>query len=122
MNEEPGLGCPLADRDCVPCRGGIPPLKGEALAELTSQLAGDWRVVAEKRLEKNFKFKNFRTALTFTIALGELAERVRHHPDIHLAWGKVGVVLWTHKIGGLSEADFVFAAKADALRKGNGNG
>jgi 4a-hydroxytetrahydrobiopterin dehydratase len=78
-------------------------------------LSGDWELVDEQRLEKTYKFKNFREALDFTVRIGELAERVGHHPDIFLAWGRVKLTVWTHKIGGLSEADFVFAAKADRI-------
>jgi len=105
----------LADRSCVPCKGGIPPLKGEILREYQNQLAGDWKVVDEQRLEKTYKFKNFRQALDFTIQVGELAEKANHHPDIFLAWGQVKLEIWTHKIGGLSDSDFVLAAKADRL-------
>jgi 4a-hydroxytetrahydrobiopterin dehydratase len=106
---------PLGERECIPCSGGALPLKGEALAEYRKQLAGDWQVAKEQRLEKDFRFTDFRGALAFTNQVGELAERVSHHPDIRLSWGKVGITLWTHKIGGLSEADFVLAAKIDAL-------
>jgi 4a-hydroxytetrahydrobiopterin dehydratase len=107
----------LADKECVPCRGNIPPLKGEVLHHYRNELAGDWNVIDEQRLEKTYKFKNFRQALDFTVKVGELAERVGHHPDIFLAWGQVKLVIWTHKIGGLSEADFVLAAKADRLEQ-----
>jgi len=82
-----------------------------------SELGGDWKVIDEQRLEKTYKFKNFRQALDFTVNLGELAERVGHHPDIFLAWGEVKLTLWTHKIQGLSEADFVLAAKADRIER-----
>jgi 4a-hydroxytetrahydrobiopterin dehydratase len=107
--------CSLADRECVPCKGGVPPLKGEELEALKVQLGGGWEVVKERQLEKTFSFKDFRQALDFTNRVGELAESVGHHPDIRLSWGKVKLVVWTHKIGGLSEADFVFAAKSDRL-------
>jgi 4a-hydroxytetrahydrobiopterin dehydratase len=106
---------PLAAKECVPCKGGVPPLKGEALAELQRQLGGTWTAVGEHHLEKEFRFPDFRSALGFTNRVGELAEAVNHHPDIYLAWGKVKVTIWTHKIGGLSEADFVLAAKVDSL-------
>ena len=105
----------LALRECVPCKGGIPPLQGKELDELHGKLGNAWRVVDEHQLEKEYKFKDFRQALTFTNRVGELAERVNHHPDLCLGWGKVQVTLWTHKIGGLSETDFVFAAKIDAM-------
>ncbi len=105
----------LAERECVPCKGGIPPLKGEALKKLQAALGGSWRVVDEHNLEKEFAFRNFREALAFANKVGELAESVKHHPDLYVAWGKVRVTLWTHKIGGLSEADFILAAKVDRL-------
>ena len=95
------------------CRGGVPPLKGAQLQALAKQLGGGWRVVNEHHLEKDYAFKNFKEALAFTNAVGEIAEREGHHPDIHLAWGKVGLTIWTHKIDGLTESDFVLAAKAD---------
>jgi 4a-hydroxytetrahydrobiopterin dehydratase len=105
----------LAEKECVPCKGGTPPLKGSALSTLANELGGGWRVVGEHHLEKEFKFKNFAEALAFTNKVGELAERVNHHPDIFLAWGLVKLTLWTHSIGGLSEGDFVFAAKVGQL-------
>ena len=118
MNDNPPHACSLADRECVPCRGGVPPLKGRELAALAAELAGGWQVVDERCLEKLYKLKDFREALDFTNQVGELAEAVGHHPDVYLAWGKVKLTLWTHKIDGLSESDFVFAAKADALMGG----
>ena len=105
----------LASRDCVPCKGGVPPLAGAELAALARQLGNDWKVVDGHHLEKQYRFANFREALAFTNRVGELAEQQNHHPDIHLAWGRVRVVIWTHKIDGLTESDFVFAAKADRL-------
>jgi 4a-hydroxytetrahydrobiopterin dehydratase len=108
----------LAKKDCVPCKGGIPPLKGEALKSLHRQLGGEWNVVNEHHLEKEYKFKNFRQALDFTVRVGEMAEAQGHHPDIHLAWGKVKLVIWTHKIDGLTESDFIWAAKAEELHAG----
>jgi 4a-hydroxytetrahydrobiopterin dehydratase len=105
----------LAKKQCVPCKGGVPPLKGEDLQKLHRQLHADWRVVDEHHLERHFKFKNFREALAFTNQVGELAEAQGHHPDINLGWGKVKLTVWTHKIGGLTESDFIFAAKVDEL-------
>ena len=106
----------LAQRECVPCRGGVPPLKGSDLKSLLAELGSDWRVVNEHHLEKEYPFKNFRDALAFTVRVGELADELGHHPDIYLAWGKVRLTIWTHKIDGLTESDFVLAAKADTLR------
>ena len=104
----------LATRECVPCRGGIPPLRGEEIISLLSQLAG-WEVVNEHHLRKLFKFNNFREALDFVNRVGELSEQQAHHPDICFGWGKAEVKIWTHKIDGLTESDFVLAAKIDGL-------
>jgi 4a-hydroxytetrahydrobiopterin dehydratase len=105
----------LAEKQCIPCKGGIPPLKGQELARLVRELDGGWQVVEERQLEKEYRFKDFREALGFTNKIGELAEAQGHHPDIYLAWGKVKLTIWTHKINGLTESDFVLAAKADSL-------
>jgi len=106
----------LAEKDCVPCRGGVPKLEGQALGNLSNELGAEWQVVNNHHLEKEYKFKNFREALDFTNKVGELAEAQGHHPDVYLAWGKVKLTIWTHKIDGLTESDFVLAAKADRLR------
>ena len=90
-------------------------MKGNDLARLAGELAGGWQVVADHHLEKEYKFKDFREALAFTNKVGALAEAQQHHPDIYLAWGKVKLTLWTHKIDGLTESDFVMAAKSDKL-------
>ncbi len=108
----------LAAKDCIPCKGGVPPLKGPDLEDLLAKLGEDWRLVAEHHLEKHYKFKNFAQALNFTNAVGAIAEQQGHHPDIYLAWGKVGLKIWTHKIDGLTESDFVLAAKADEVNEG----
>ena len=105
----------LAAKECVPCKGGVPPLQGEELKRVQEQLGNQWQVINGHHLEKEFRFKNFREALSFTNKVGELAETVNHHPDIYLAWGKVRVTIWTHKIDGLTESDFVLGAKIDAL-------
>ncbi len=103
----------LAKKTCIPCRGGVPPLKGTQLEDLQDKLKNDWKIIKEHHLEKEYSFKNFREALDFTVRVGELAENQDHHPDIFLAWGKVKLTIWTHKIDGLTESDFIFAAKAD---------
>jgi len=104
----------LAEKTCVPCRGGVPPLRGEALQALIQQVEG-WTVLDEHHLAKNFKFPDFLGALAFVNKVGALAEEQGHHPDIFLAWGKVDVTIWTHKINGLTESDFILAAKIDKL-------
>ena len=105
----------LASRTCLPCKGGTPPLAGAALRALHDQLDAGWQVAAEHHLEREFRFENFREALDFTNRVGAMAEEQGHHPDIHLAWGRVKITVWTHKIDGLTESDFVFAAKTDRL-------
>jgi 4a-hydroxytetrahydrobiopterin dehydratase len=104
----------LASRTCVPCKGGTPPLKGVELDQLRRQVP-DWEVVEEHHLRRVFRFKNFREALAFVNQVGELAEEQGHHPDINFGWGRVEVTVWTHKIDGLTESDFIFAAKVDTL-------
>ena len=104
----------LATRTCVPCKGGVPPLKGEELAKLSQQLPG-WKVVDEHHLARTYDFSDFKRALDFVVKIGEIAEREGHHPDILLRWGKVTVTIWTHKIDGLTESDFILAAKIDRL-------
>jgi len=102
----------LADRQCVPCKGGVPPLTAEQIAPLLAQLEG-WRVIDNHHLEKRYKLKNFAQALDLVNRIGAIAEEQNHHPDMVLAWGRVDVTIWTHKINGLTESDFVFAAKCD---------
>ena len=104
----------LAARTCVPCKGGVPPLKGKELFELQNQLEG-WTVVDEHHLKKAYTFPDFAQALAFVNKVGALAEEQGHHPDVYLAWGKVEITLWTHKIDGLTESDFILAAKVDQL-------
>ncbi len=104
----------LADKQCVPCRGGVPPLKGKELAALHKSVP-QWSVVDEHHLHREFKFPDFKQALAFVNRVGDIAEEQGHHPDILLAWGKAGVTLWTHKIDGLTESDFIMAAKIDRL-------
>jgi len=88
-------------------------MEHEEIQGYLADLGGNWRAVDDHHLENEYRFKNFRQALDFTNRVGELAEDVGHHPDIYLAWGKVKLTVWTHKIDGLHQADFVFAAKAD---------
>jgi 4a-hydroxytetrahydrobiopterin dehydratase len=105
----------LASRTCVPCRGGVPPLSQDSIGSLKAGLNGDWHVEEGKRLERAFRFKNFRRAMSFAQAIGAIAEEQQHHPDLCLGWGYVRVTLLTHAIGGLHENDFILAAKIDAL-------
>lgn len=105
----------LASKQCIPCRGGVPPLAASERETLLKELGHGWRVVDGHHLEKEWTFPDFAGALAFTNRVGALAEEQGHHPDIHLAWGKVRLTVWTHKIDGLTESDFVFAAKVETL-------
>ena len=111
----------LAAKQCVPCRGGVPPLAGEASSRRFSPALGPngWQVVSGHHLEKSYTFADFSSALAFVNRVGAVAEEQGHHPDIYLGWGKVRITVWTHKIEGLTESDFILAAKADqvALRR-----
>jgi len=107
----------LTQESCVPCRGGVPTLTASEIAALKPQVP-NWKVTEVegiKRIERDFEFKDFREALEFTNAVGELAEHEGHHPDLHLSWGRVRVETWTHKIKGLHQNDFILAAKTDEL-------
>lgn len=105
----------LAAETCIPCRGGVPPLKGTELADLHRELGNDWRVIDDHHLEKEFTFPDFAQALAFTNRVGALAEQQAHHPDICIGWGRARITIWTHKADGLTRADFVLAAKIDAM-------
>ena len=105
----------LASKKCVPCKGGVPPLKGEALQTLQRQVEG-WNVVEEHHLFKSFKFPDFSKALDFVNKVGVIAEEQGHHPVITLAWGKAEITIYTHKINGLTESDFILAAKIDTIK------
>jgi len=104
----------LASKTCVPCRGGTPPLKGEELDDLRRQVP-EWEVVEEHHLRRRFRFKNFREALGFVNRVGELAEEQGHHPGVSFGWGYAEVTVFTHKIDGLTESDFILAAKINEL-------
>lgn len=107
----------LAEKICIPCRGGIPAIAGAELAAIYNQLPGKehWTVVDEHHIVRTFAFPDFKQALDFVNRVGAVAEEQGHHPDILLAWGKVEITLWTHKVKGLTESDFIMAAKIDQL-------
>ena len=102
----------LADQQCIPCRGGVPPLSDERAKELLAELGDGWTLDGDGHLSREFEFRNFVDALGFANRVGEIAEAESHHPDLHVGWGKCRVEIWTHKIDGLTESDFFFAAKA----------
>lgn len=104
----------LAKKHCVPCRGGVPPLEGEELRKLAAQVP-DWKIIDQHHIIKSYLFPDFKTALAFVNRVGVVAEEEGHHPDINLTWGKVDVKTYTHKIDGLTESDFILAAKTDEL-------
>ena len=109
----------LASRSCVPCRGGVPPLGGAEIERLLGELGPNgWRAVEGHHLEKDYRFPDFAQALAFVDRVGAIAEEEGHHPDLFLAWGKVRITIWTHKIDGLTESDFVLAAKAERALAG----
>jgi 4a-hydroxytetrahydrobiopterin dehydratase len=107
----------LTQATCVPCRGGVPTLTDAEIAELKPQVP-EWQVVEVggiRRIRREYRFKDFRQAMDFAVKVGELAEREQHHPDLHVAWGRVMVETWTHKIEGLHQNDFILAAKCDEV-------
>ena len=104
----------LATKNCVPCRGGVPPLAGKELEELAQQVP-QWKVIDGHHIVRGFKFSDFAQALAFVNKVGAIAEEQGHHPDILLSWGKAEVTTWTHKINGLTESDFILAAKIDKI-------
>lgn len=106
----------LAKKQCQPCEKHSPTLTADELHDLSQQLSEGWKVVNGHHLEKEYVFKGFREALDFTNRVGQVAEQQGHHPDIYLGWGKVRLQIWTHTIDGLSENDFILAAKADVVR------
>ena len=104
----------LASKTCVPCREDVPALKGAALSALKKKLPG-WKVVKGHHLLRRFEFPDFLKALAFVNRVGKVAEQQGHHPDILFTWGKAEITIWTHKVDGLTESDFILAAKIDAL-------
>ena len=105
----------LAQKECAACHSGTPPLKGPALKQMQSQLGGGWQVLDEQRLERQFKFPDFARALEFVNRVGAVAEKENHHPDIYFTWGQARIQIWTHSAGGLTENDFILAAKINEL-------
>lgn len=105
----------LSQKTCIPCRGGIPPLTESEIQPLLKELKANWKVLEGHHLENSYEFSDFKQALDFTNLVGEIAETQGHHPDIALAWGRVQLKVWTHKIDGLTESDFILAAKIDVL-------
>ena len=113
---------PLKQSRCVPCRGGIAPLTPNEIGPLAAEVPA-WHVVERDgiaRIEREFTFPDFNSAMQFAVRVGHVADAEDHHPDLHIGWGRVRVETWTHKIGGLHRNDFILAAKIDALGGGQG--
>jgi 4a-hydroxytetrahydrobiopterin dehydratase len=106
----------LADKSCIPCEGGVPPLEPHEIEPLLAELGGQWRLDSPGHLRKAYPFADFIAALGFADQIGLIAELEGHHPDLHVSWGHCDVEIWTHKIEGLSESDFILAAKIDRAR------
>lgn len=106
----------LSQKHCVPCEGGVPPMPIAQAQILLRQLKPEWKLNHSEHLEATFTFKSFHQALNFANEVGAIADAEGHHPDLYIAWGTCRVEIWTHKIEGLTESDFILAAKIDALR------
>jgi 4a-hydroxytetrahydrobiopterin dehydratase len=106
----------LASKSCQPTKSGTPPLAGVQLNALAKDVP-EWKVVNGHHIERAFKFPDFKSAIAFVNKVGDLAEEQNHHPDISLGWGKAEITTWTHSVDGLSENDFILAAKIDKLTK-----
>jgi 4a-hydroxytetrahydrobiopterin dehydratase len=103
----------LAEQKCIPCRGGVPPMAKDRVDALLRELDHGWRLNANGHIERAYAFDNFAQAMAFANKVAGVAEDEGHHPDLRIAWGVCKVEIWTHKISGLTESDFFFAAKAD---------
>jgi 4a-hydroxytetrahydrobiopterin dehydratase len=105
----------LTKKQCTPCEGGVPPLRGKDIEPWLKQISQEWQVVEEKKLRREFKFGDFKETMKFANEVAELAEQEGHHPVLHITYGKLVIELWTHKIDGLWDNDFILAAKIDEL-------
>lgn len=105
----------LIQKKCVPCEGGVPTLTEEEIKKYMTELKEGWEVQDNIKIQKLFKFKDFKEAMVFVNKVADLAESEGHHPDININYNKVDITLWTHAIGGLSENDFILAAKIDII-------
>lgn len=105
----------LAEKSCEPCKGGMPPLGGSEARRLLAQLGDGWELVNDHHLRKVFHFPEFHDSISWVNKVADLADEQGHHPNIRIDYDEVELDIWTHKIGGLTESDFVLAAKVDAL-------
>jgi 4a-hydroxytetrahydrobiopterin dehydratase len=105
----------LSKKKCIPCEGGIPPLTGKEITEYKKQISADWNVIDNNKITKEFYFVSYRQTMDFINKVADIAEEERHHPVLHIYFGRAVAELWTHSINGLSENDFILAAKIDKL-------
>tara|TARA_B100000900_G_scaffold400720_1_gene404649 strand:- start:344 stop:694 length:351 start_codon:yes stop_codon:yes gene_type:complete len=105
----------LHQKKCIPCQGGIPPLTALEIEPYIRQIHDDWKLIADHHIERVFSFNDFKSALEFVNQAGGICEEEDHHADFELSWGRVKIMIWTHKIDGLNEADFILAAKIDNI-------
>jgi 4a-hydroxytetrahydrobiopterin dehydratase len=107
----------LIGKRCMPCEGGVPPIKGKEIDQYLTSLESPWEVLDEKKIKKIFIFEDFKQSISFVNKVASLAEDEGHHPDILIMYNKVTIELWTHAIMGLSENDFILAAKIEKIAK-----
>jgi 4a-hydroxytetrahydrobiopterin dehydratase len=105
----------LSKKKCVPCEGGVAPFDEHQIAEYKNHIQADWKVTDNKKISREYLFVNYRHTMEFVNKVANLAEEEGHHPDMHVHYGKVLIELSTHSIKGLSENDFILAAKIDKL-------
>ncbi len=105
----------LAKKECIPCKGGVPPMGLEQAKEMIRQIHSDWKLIDTHHIERVWIFNDFESALQFVNAAGAICEEQDHHADFELGWGRVKAMIWTHKINGLTESDFFLAAKFDEI-------
>lgn len=110
------MSCELNRKHCTACVGGVPSLSEEESHFFLKKLHPNWQIIENHHLVRSFTFKDFKAALDFTNRVGHIAEEEAHHPDIYLSWGKVEIKIWTHKVNGLTENDFILAAKYDQIK------
>ncbi|MEE2744080.1 MAG: 4a-hydroxytetrahydrobiopterin dehydratase [Bdellovibrionota bacterium] len=113
----------LVNKKCIPCSGGVPPLPEDEILKLKKEISPEWELThGNTRLLRKIKFKDFKTSMDLAIKIGELAEEQWHHPELLVGFGHLDIEIWTHKINGLVESDFIFAAKVDGLYSNIGEG
>ena len=101
----------LIDKSCIPCSGSIPPLDAHTASELLAKIGNGWQINGAGHLYKKYSFDDFMGPIGFANKIAEVAEAEAHHPDITISWGACSIEIWTHKINGLTESDFILAAK-----------